>query len=176
MPKYQFFPKPLKNESIFSNYQAHNNYLAEHYGSIYDVIYKGSLNSDANKDFIKTTISNRLTVLNKLRDGYDYCDEIGGVIISPVFNLVAFSLIIKSLYHLVKYTIFLIKQDSNSANLNLTQARESIIRFNIGTISATINFLVSSVSLITRPVVTACTGWAPQEEADSADRFAYPSP
>lgn len=121
--------------------------------------------------FIKQEAKQHLTVCEKLRDGHDYFDEVVGATAIPALGMIASvaalgMAIWEGAQALAIHAGFKEGTEADKSK-HLESAGTMLLASAAAFVGAVASFLKSAISLVTRPVVTAIEGFAPQDK----DRF-----
>ena len=150
-----FHKKPNPQKNFFENYISHAIFIIGHLDQDYHFSDIGcSMREFSNN--LNTSCQNlwnikHLLIFDPLRDGYDYTDEIlGATAVSALFLLVSQLSIGMALAQLCG------GKDKTKTSLNFL-----LTACNTLAISC-ISFIKSLISLVSRPIVTAISGWKPQ--------------
>ena len=166
----QATPNPDKN--FFQNYYSHVKQL----GINLEETTKGFFKSEDMLEFLINEILGHMNMLDALRDGYDYADEVAGAtVVEWLGSALTFGLVAAAVWqgaHMLAINTGLVEDDGEyhgtSAVLLLLAAAA------VFAITAAI-FAKSVISLVSRPIITLINDFKPQDvnrfyEQDIADR------
>lgn len=160
-------PNPQKN--FFENYYDHLNYLESEFDAKWNTCSKFRT-IDEQLEFLGKEALKRLNLFERLRDGYDYMDEVVGATALPVMllgaSLANLAIAIWEGASALAISTGLINRKSDKAE-HLEYAQTALLLSTLAFVGAIATFLKSAISLITRPVATALQGFAEQD----VDRF-----
>lgn len=164
--------KPKRHKSFFENYKDH----------VYHLYDNGRKKIDENSKqdkrkgvemlsvYLETAVDElltlkRLTMFDALRDGYDYFDEVVGATAVPLISVgLAVGSLALSLHQFGLAWINLLDDDADDEP-HLEASFWALMGVGISLLIGAASFIKSITSLITRPLVTAISGWKPQDEA-----------
>lgn len=154
-------PNPKKN--FFQNYADHLNYLEDEVKKAWEKM-QATKTWDEQLNLIGDEALKRLNIFEKLRDGHDYMDEVVGATALPamgmILSIASFAAAAWEGAHALAIHFNLAKKDGedhkeNAGNLLLLSAASFVLSI--------ASFLKSAISMITRPIITAISGYAKQD-------------
>lgn len=158
-----FFKRPDPDKNFFQNYYDHLNALARQTAELCTK-YKELKTERQIEEFMDKVISDRFLVLEPLRDGYDYMDEVLGATVLPVVALLGSVVAAVAAawegVHALAIHWGMADNDKvdHAANaLNLCIASALALSLSV------VSLLKSAISLISRPIATAEYGFAKQD-------------
>ncbi|WP_133128818.1 hypothetical protein [Legionella nagasakiensis] len=155
--------KPDPEKSFLQNYSDHLKYVEQQTNFTYDHFWTQKSYSKQFRLLAEQT-RERLQIFQALYDGYDYLDEVFGVVIVPVLSVA----------NAVVFTIAALWEGIQSLSIKLGLAKEDNENHNrlamtylIGSgallLYSAISLVKSTISLITRPLMTLIHGFKPQD-------------
>ncbi|CEG57734.1 hypothetical protein [Legionella fallonii] len=165
MPKFfrvRRTPDPKKN--FFQNYSDHFDYLQEKYEKVWHkLVEKQNLEEQFN--FLNKQALKRLSIFEKLRDGYDYFDEVVGATALPAIGLVSsIATLGLALWEGIRALVIKIGLVNNDGQEHHVKAQSALLLSAASFLLSIACFLKSTISLITRPIVTAIYGFEKQDK------------
>ena len=152
--------KPQKSKNFFENYTDHVRFLFDKYKQVI-----ASENFSGFIDNIAEASIKSLNLFEPLRDGHDYFDEVGGATAIPLASAVAsiatFAMAAWEGLQALACSVGFMRSSTES------HADEAVKFLQISLACALLalgSFVKSAVSLVTRPLVTAIKGFAPQDK------------
>ena len=160
--------KPSKDKTCFGNYLDHVNYVAhateDKINRLADLFRH---NDESFFDGILQEVSSHMNMFVSLKDGHDYMDEIMGATVLPVASvgvaIVATGYAFSCLCAVALTACGVLERDNYKYQENKDKALILLITALALAIVSLVSFVKSALSLVTRPVVTAFQGWAPQD-------------
>lgn len=158
----QYTPNPKKN--FFQNYSDHLKYLNEKFSRSWNKIVKAE-SVDEQLALIGHEAFKRLNLFERLRDRYDYMDEIVGATAIPAMSLVASvaALAIAVWQSAQELALITGLAEEHDRKGHLALAGDALFVSAAAFVFAAASFLKSAISLVTRPVVTALEGYEKQD-------------
>ena len=152
-------PDPHKN--FFQNYGDHFHYLKHDAVGIYEKYGK----SDRKLSLLTQEILARLTMFDALRDGYDYFDEVVGVTVIPFLSsAAAMCLGALALWEGAHALAIKAGMLTNDGGDHVSNAMAYLLAATTAYVISAVSYFKSMISLVTRPLVTACQGFQPQDK------------
>ncbi|MFT4060169.1 MAG: hypothetical protein QM652_11550 [Legionella sp.] len=159
MPIMFFKNKPDPKKSFFQNYYDHLKHLEKELTKLWETEPK-TIN------LIVDEALKRMSLFERLRDRYDYMDEVVGATALPLMGMIASGgLLLASIWEGTQaLAVHLNMVADHNDDHGYTAA--ALFVFSVGlAIASAATFLKSAISLVTRPVITALEGFAPQDKA-----------
>ena len=163
---YINFKTPNAKKNFFQNYADHLNYLIE--VQLLDKLNK--INEAQNFTqmlavFNDEELMKHISIFDKLRDGYDYMDEVGGVFVAPVIataaSLAALGLAIYEGFYALAIRCNLLEDDGEAHG----QWAGKYLFCSVTCFALSMaNALKSAISLVTRPLVTLFSAQASKQD------------
>ncbi|KTD34368.1 hypothetical protein Lmor_1765 [Legionella moravica] len=158
-------PDPKKN--FFENYSDHLDFMIIHFQQKFNKL-KNINDLDVALDYIGDEAIKRLKMFDPLRDGHDYFDEVVGATGLPALGIIAsIASLGTAIWESAQALAIEMGIKRNDREDHLDIAAGYLILSAAAIIIAIASFVKSAISLITRPLVTALSGYAEQDE----DRF-----
>ena len=166
--------KPSIDKNFFQNYSDHLDY-------IYSIFQEKSseFNSLSSTPellhFIKDTALERLKMFEQLRDAYDYTDEILGATALPALGMLAsIATLACCVWETMKGIMISFGWRNDDYTSHSRKACEHLMLAVAAFTLACASFLKSAISLVTRPIVTAVQGFAPQNKERFMLTYSHP--
>ena len=177
MPKiYNFFPKskffvnqktPDPKKNFFENYSDHLDFLIMHFEQKFNKL-RNFEDIGTALEYIGDEAIKRLKLFDQLRDGHDFFDEVVGATALPALGIIAsIASLGTAIWESAQALAIKAGIARNDHEDHMDVAAGYLILSAASIILAIASFLKSAISIITRPIVTALTGFAEQDE----DRF-----
>ncbi|MCP0914831.1 hypothetical protein NKV53_10890 [Legionella sp. 27cVA30] len=157
---------PDKNKNFFQNYADHLKFLSLEFQEKINALFEQENLEQVFKMLANETLA-RISVFDKIRDGYDYFDEVLGATVVPVFALGAFAagigIAIWQGILALGYTLGTNPANDETLGQN---AAVALIIAGASILFGLITCIKSMLSLVTRPLVTLCSqSWGEQDKA-----------
>ncbi|CAM4470392.1 MAG: hypothetical protein LEGION0403_FIIPPAGN_00297 [Legionella sp.] len=158
-----FFKRPDPEKNFFSNYIDHLHALILHGGALWEEA-KGLRTSVEQQNFIEKVFGDRNLILQPLRDGHDYMDEIMGATVLPTVALMtAAGALVTAVWEGAQALAI---HWGLARNDHTDHARNALL-FVLGAAAAltisVLSFIKSWISLVSRPIATIEQGFAKQD-------------
>ncbi|KTD77181.1 hypothetical protein [Legionella waltersii] len=162
-----FFKKPSSDKNFFQNYSDHIDALEIKFIKKFNELKKPK-NRGKIFDILADEALGRINIFEPLRDGHDYCDEFVGATALPALGLIAsLAFAGKALFEAGEALFIKVGFSQKDGEDHLSKAGFALALSAISFALSIASFIKSAISLVTRPIATLFSGYAPQKE----DRF-----
>lgn len=159
--------KPNSKKNTFQNYNDHFDFLQEKFVKIYEQFRVKLSHNDFNGAMfiLNNELLARLSLLEPLRDRYDYLDEAGGATVIPLLCKAAtIGMTAWALWESMQVLAIKIGAKKNDGESHGDQAATALLLAGLSMLVGVASFIKSVLSLAIRPLVTALEGWKKQDE------------
>ena len=155
---------PDSKKTFFQNYSDHLDYLQKKYEKRWNkLVEQESIGERFN--FLSEQALKRISIFERLRDGYDYFDEVVGATAFPAISLVAsIAGIGIALWEGIRALIIKIGLTNPDGEDHQANAGFALFTSTTAFLASIASFLKSVISLITRPIVTSIYGFETQDK------------
>lgn len=162
-----FFKRPDPEKNFFYNYFDHLNALGKGADALYHK-FSELRTVDEQWDFLEKVLSDRNLILQPLRDGYDYMDEVIGATVLPTAGaLTSLGLLVFAVWEVAQSLAINLGFARNDREAHADNALQYFLGAALVLAFSAMSFIKSCISLISRPIATAEHGFAKQDK----DRF-----
>ena len=166
---YQNYPKPNSRKNFIRNYDDHLNYLIEvQLADKIKAFDQAQTFQELFNLFNDDELLNHCLVFDKLRDGHDYLDEVGGVLVAPFLGLGASALSLGLATYEMGVALgiqcHIIDNDDEKHGFNAGKYLVAAVASLALSLACAAK---SALSLITRPLISLVA----EQELDAKERF-----